>query len=143
MGSAASHPLTGLAILHVTWLLQQLCAFKAFAQGRNAARVNHLQGNVARTRHLHGLALGLVRNLVGEHYHGIGVADLVHKIAFVARDELEGMPVLLCRCHVVLFQPVHAAYECYAHTLLHLLTAFAGLVLLRDLFIIETDFQSQ
>lgn len=78
----------------------------------------HLQGNIARARNLHGLALGFMRNLVGKNDHGVGIADLVSEVPLIAADALEGMPVFLGRSYVIFLQPVHAAYKCYAHVLL-------------------------
>ena len=50
--------------------------------------MHHLQGDIARLGHLHSFALGLVGNFVGKDNERIRVADLVHKIALVAGDEL-------------------------------------------------------
>ena len=49
-----------------------------------------MDGDIAGAGMQQSLALGFMRDFVGEHDDGIRVADLVHKIPFVTADAFEG-----------------------------------------------------
>ena len=78
--------------------------------------MNHVNGDIARARQLHGFALGLVGNLVGEYDHRVRVADFFHKITLIATDALEAVPAFFGRRHILGLQPVHAADQGNAHS---------------------------
>lgn len=77
--------------------------------------MNHADGDIARTRKLHGLAFGLVGNLVGKYDHRIRIADFFNKITLIAADAFETVPALSGRRHVFGLQPVHTANQGNAH----------------------------
>lgn len=57
--------------------------------------MHHMDGNIARPCQLHGFALGLVGNFVGEHDHPVRIADLVHEIPFIAANALKTVAAFL------------------------------------------------
>lgn len=77
-----------------------------------------MNGNVAGTGQLHGLALGFVGNFVGEDDHRVRIADFVHEIPFIAADAFKAVPFFLCSRDVILLQSVHAADQGNAHCFL-------------------------
>ena len=78
--------------------------------------MHHMDGNIARPCQLHGFALGLVGNFVGEHDHPVRIADLVHEIPFIAADALKTVAAFLSRRDILGLQPVHAADQGNAHS---------------------------
>ena len=74
-----------------------------------------MDGDIAGAGMQQSFAFGLMRDFVGEHDDGIGVADLVHKIPFVAADAFEGRSPLPGSSDIVLLESVHSADESNAH----------------------------
>lgn len=77
--------------------------------------MDHKKGNFARTGDLHGLALGLMGNFIGEDNHLIGIADFIHEIALIAAYAFQLTAVFMSRRHIVTFQTVDAANQGHAH----------------------------
>lgn len=89
---------------------------ETIAKRRDAARMDHAEGNVLRTRDLHCLALRLVRYFIREHNHCVGIPDLIRKIPLVPTDTAQLPALFLCRSNVFRTQAVHSTNQCCTHS---------------------------
>ena len=75
-----------------------------------------MDGDAPGTRMLQRLAPRLVGDFVGEDDDGVGIADLVRKIALIAADALERRSPLAGRGNIFGLESVHTANKRHTHT---------------------------
>ena len=101
-----------------------------------------MDGDIAGAGMQQSLALGFMRDFVGEDDDGIRVTDLVHEIPFVTADAFEGCSPLPGSGDIVLLESVHSADESDAHIWLLILFSRSAPTCCKA-NLIEKEFQCQ